>query len=419
MKTIFNEWGGIMFESFAKDVINDLRELAKLTSDENGAQRLAWGPEWRKAREWYIEKAKSFGGEISNDSAGNLWVKIPGKVEEAVAIGSHIDCVPNGGWLDGCLGVMAGLGFLRMLNGKEKPEKTIYVVDWADEEGARFGRSLQGSAAANGTLDISEIIHREDNDGNKLKDVLAQNNVNVCDLLKAHDEFKQKNIKTYLELHIEQGPVLENAGKDVACVYGITGVERWYIRFHGQAAHAGSFPVPMRKDAFLAAAEASLGFRDIALKYNAVCTVGKVRVKPDVVTIVPEYCEISLDQRSIHKEDLEKMVQEARQVAQKAAENNRVEVSWDKICTIAPTVFDKDLLTLCRQSVKEETGEEVEIYSGPLHDAAEMAKIVPSVMMFAMSQRGLSHCKEENTSDASLSKAICAFLKLATKVVEI
>jgi hydantoinase/carbamoylase family amidase len=218
-------------------------------------------------------------------------------------------------------------------------------------------------------------------------------------------------------LHIEQGPVLEDSGKDVACVFGITGVERWYINFRGQAAHAGSFPVPVRRDAFLTAAEAALGFRDIALKYNAVCTVGKVKVKPDVVTIVPDDCEISLDQRSIDKTELANMIQEARQVTQKVAENNKVEVTWDKIWTIDPTQFDKNLIGLCREAVKEVTGEETQMYSGPLHDAAEMAKLVPSVMMFAMSERGLSHCKEENTSDRSLTKAICAFLRLASKVI--
>lgn len=406
-----------MFENYAKEVINDLRELATLTSDENGAQRLAWDANWRIAREWFVKKVSGLGGEISYDSAGNMWARFAGESDEAIAIGSHIDCVPNGGWLDGCLGVMAGLGFLRVLQGNAKPKKTIYIVDWADEEGARFSRSMQGSSSATGSLDISEIIDRVDNNGNKLKDVLAENNVDVNNMLKAHDEFKQKNICAYLELHIEQGPILENSGKSVACVYGIAGVERWYINFHGQAAHAGSFPVPVRRDAFLAAAEAALGFRDIALKYNAVCTVGKVKISPDVVTIVPDHCQISLDQRSISKDDLQKMIEEARQVVQKVAKSNNVEFSWDKILTIDPTQFDKHLIEQCQEAVKDETGEDTLIYSGPLHDAAEMAKVVPTVMMFAMSEKGLSHCKEENTSDEALTKAISAFFRLALKVV--
>ncbi|CUH94873.1 hypothetical protein P22_0939 [Propionispora sp. 2/2-37] len=401
----------------AKRVIADLRELAAMTSDENGAQRVAWTPVWQKARDWFAAKAKEAGAEVTVDVAGNTWAKIPGNGPEAVAIGSHLDCVPNGGWLDGALGAVVALEVLRRYGKGTAPRHTLYAVNWADEEGARFGRSLIGSSAASGTLDIAEIIHRVDNLGVKLTDALADHGVKVDELLRAHEQLKEKNIKAFLELHIEQGPVLENMKKDVACVYGITGCERHYITFKGQAAHAGSFPTLMRQDAFLAAAQASLAFKQIALKYDAVCTVGKVSVKPDVVTIVPEECVISLDQRSIDPEALAKMHAEAQAVAAKAASDQGVSVSWEKIWAIAPTIFDERLTKLCQEAVKEESGEATTVYSGPLHDAAEMAKIVPTVMMFAMSERGLSHCKQENTADEALETAIRAFLRLADKVV--
>jgi N-carbamoyl-L-amino-acid hydrolase len=205
--------------------------------------------------------------------------------------------------------------------------------------------------------------------------------------------------------------------KQVACVYGITGCERYYIEFKGQAAHAGSFPTLMRQDAFLAAAQAALAFREIALKYDAVCTVGKVSVKPDVVTIVPETCVISLDQRSIHAEKLKKMHEDAREAVARACDAHAVTAKWEKIWTIAPTIFDARLTELCKEAVAEETGEPTTIYSGPLHDAAEMAKIVPSIMMFAVSEKGLSHCIQENTPDEALETAVRAFLRLAGKVV--
>jgi hydantoinase/carbamoylase family amidase len=402
----------------AKRVVADLRELAAMTSDEQGAQRVAWTPNWQKAREWFADKAKEAGAEVTVDAAGNSWAKIAGISSEAVALGSHLDSVPNGGWLDGALGAVVTLEVLRRYGKGTVPNKTIYAVNWADEEGARFGRSLIGSSAASGTLDIAEIIERVDNNGIKLTDALAVHNVMVEDILQAHEELKQKNIAEYLELHIEQGPVLESMKKQVACVYGITGCERHYIEFQGQAAHAGSFPTLMRQDAFLAAAQASLAFKDIALKYDGVCTVGKVSVKPDVVTIVPETCVISLDQRSIDPTVLEKMHEEAQAAAAKAASDQGVAVRWEKIWTIAPTIFDERLTELCKQAVAEETGEPTTIYSGPLHDAAEMAKIVPSIMMFAMSECGLSHCKQENTADEALETAIRAFLRLADKVVK-
>jgi len=402
----------------AKRVVADLRELAAMTSDEHGAQRVAWTPIWQKARDWFADKAKEAGAEVMVDAAGNSWAKICGISSEAVALGSHLDSVPNGGWLDGALGAVVTLEVLRRYGKGSVPKKTIYAVNWADEEGARFGRSLIGSSAASGTLDIAEIIDRVDNNGAKLTDALGVHNVIVDDILHAHEEFKQKNITEYLELHIEQGPVLESMKKQVACVYGITGCERHYIKFKGQAAHAGSFPTLMRQDAFLAAAQASLAFKEIAIKYDGVCTVGKVSVKPDVVTIVPETCVISLDQRSIDPAVLKKMHEEAQAAVVKAASDQGVSVSWEKIWTIAPTIFDEHLTEFCKQAVAEETGEPTTIYSGPLHDAAEMAKIVPSIMMFAMSDCGLSHCKQENTGDEALETAIRAFLRLADKVAK-
>jgi N-carbamoyl-L-amino-acid hydrolase len=403
--------------NYAKEVVSDLEELKKLTSDEKGSQRVAWGATWRKAREWFVEKAKNLGGDISYDSAGNLWVKLEGKSKESIAIGSHLDSVPNGGWLDGCLGVVSALGFLRVIKETGKPEKTIYIVDFADEEGARFGRSLLGASAISGDFNVSELMNITDNEGIRLEEALKENGVNIYDMPKAKEEFLEKNIKAYLELHIEQGPVLEESKKDVACVYGITGVERWYVNFYGQSAHAGSFPVPNRKDAFLAAAEASLGFREIALKYNAVCTVGKVKVFPDVVTIVPSHCQISLDQRSINKQDLSNMLNEAREIAKIAGEKNGVSVSWENIFSIAPTLFNEDLIEIAVNTVLEETGEKTKMYSGPLHDAAEMQKVVPSVMLFAMSNNGLSHCVEEDTPKEALYKTISVFYKIIAKVI--
>ena len=249
------------------------------------------------------------------------------------------------------------------ING-EKPTKTIHAVNWADEEGARFGRSLIGSSAASGTIDVKELKNLVDNEGNKIADILAEYNVKFDTILNAHKDLMKRNIKATLELHIEQGPVLENQGKDVACVYGITGVERHFIKFIGQAAHAGSFPTEIRQDAFLAAAKSALAFREIALKYKGVCTVGKVKVHPDVVTIVPDQCVISLDQRSIDKDTLAKMYTEAKEVTQKFAKQDNVKVEWSKIWTIAPTIFDKQLTEECKQAVKEETGEATTMYSG-------------------------------------------------------
>src|SRR5215218_3676491 len=251
----------------ARRVIADLRELAALTSTPDGAQRLAWGPVWRQAREWFKGKISGLGLRIESDSAGNNWVTVPGASPKTVIVGSHLDSVPNGGWLDGALGVMAALEALRLHAAHPQPV-TMVLVDWADEEGARFGRSLLGSAAAAGSLELSEVEHLADKTGVKLIDALRDNGVDLSRMHESRNYLKAINAKAYLELHIEQGPVLESMNKPTGVVLGTFGVQRHLLRFVGQAAHSGSTPIPMRRDAFLAAAETALACRGIARDHS-------------------------------------------------------------------------------------------------------------------------------------------------------
>ena len=405
----------------AQDVVADLRELATLTSTSDGAQRLAWGPVWRDARKWFNGKLAQLNITPEIDAAGNSWATLEGASDRTVIIGGHLDSVPNGGWLDGALGVMAGLEALRMFNGKQPP-MTIKVVDWADEEGARFGRSLLGSSAASGSLQVSEVEHLADKTGVKLVDALRENGVELSRMHESHKFLKAINAKAYLELHIEQGPVLESMNKPTGVVLGTFGVERHLLRFVGQAAHSGSTPIPMRRDAFLAAAESALAFRDIAVRYTTatarvVCTVGTVKVEPGIVTAVPGACEISLDQRALDAEVLAKMLADARAASWTIAAKNNVSVEWKRIWKIEPRPFDRNLIALCDQAVREVTGDAPHLPSGPLHDAAEMVPHMPVVMMFAYSSNGLSHCKEEDTPESHLRKTLDAFLRLVEKTV--
>jgi allantoate deiminase len=405
----------------AQRVIADLRELAALTSTADGAQRLAWGPVWRQAREWFAGKIGALGLKIDTDSAGNNWVTLPGASTKTVIVGSHLDSVPNGGWLDGCLGVMAGLEALRMHAGTTPPV-TLKLVDWADEEGARFGRSLLGSAAATGSLKTDDVRQLKDRQGTLLVDALAENGVMLDRMLDAHRELKKIDARAYLELHIEQGPVLESMNKSTGVVLGTFGVERNMLRFTGQAAHSGSTPIAMRRDAFLAAAQTALACREIARAHSkpgagVVCTVGIVNVEPKIVTAVPGICEISLDQRALDATVLAAMLKDAHDAAEKAARENDVKVEWRELWRINPRPFDPALLKLCEDAVREETGDAPRLPSGPLHDAAEMVPHMPVVMMFAYSSNGLSHCKEEDTPELHLEKTISAYLRLVKKTV--
>jgi allantoate deiminase len=405
----------------ASRVIADLRELAARTSTAEGAQRLAWGPVWRDARAWFKSKIEPLGLPIETDSAGNNWVTIRGASSKTVIVGSHLDSVPNGGWLDGALGVTAALEALRA-NAGTTPPVTLKLVDWADEEGARFGRSLLGSSAAAGSLKIDDVRGLTDRQGTTLPDALEENGVSIDRMADARKELGAIDARAYLELHIEQGPVLESMQKPTGVVLGTFGVERNMLRFTGQAAHSGSTPIPMRRDAFLAAAETALACREIARRHSkpgagVVCTVGIVNVEPKIVTAVPGACEISLDQRALEPSVLAAMLADARQVADQAAQANNVKVEWKPLWRIEPRLFDPDLVRLCEEAVREETGDAPKLPSGPLHDAAEMVPHMPVVMMFVYSSNGLSHCKEEDTPVPHLERSIRAYLRLVEKTI--
>jgi allantoate deiminase len=407
----------------AQRVIADLRELAARTGTADGAQRLAWGPVWREARAWFRAKIDALGLRLETDSAGNNWVTLRGASPRTVIIGSHLDSVPNGGWLDGCLGVLAALEALRMHAGTTPPV-TLKLVDWADEEGARFGRSLLGSSAAAGELKPDEVRELKDRQGTRLVDALAENGISLDRMGAARDELRKIDARAYLELHIEQGPVLESMNKPAGVVLGTFGVERHMLRFTGQAAHSGSTPIPMRRDAFLAAAETALACREIGLRHskpgaghNVVCTVGVVNVEPKIVTAVPGVCEMSLDQRALDPQVLAAVLQEARERSAAIAQANHVAVEWRELWRIDPRPFNPDLIRLCEESVRDETGDAPRLPSGPLHDAAEMAPHMPVVMLFVYSSNGLSHCREEDTPEPYLESGIRAYLRLVQKTI--
>jgi len=403
----------------SKRVIADLEELAELTSDARGAQRVAWGPVWRKCRDWFSAKVKTeLGVTTERDGAANLWATLPGASKTSLVLGSHLDSVPGGGWLDGCLGVLAGLEVLRRAKAQGTPPLTLHLVDWADEEGARFGRSLTGSAASAGALDAhGELGHLVDRAGVKLPDALAENGVTLDGMGTARSYFDKLNAKAYLELHIEQGPVLQELKEPVGVVLGTMGVERYQLRFQGQAAHSGAAPIHLRKDAFLAAAEFALACRDISVKYSGktpksrvVATCGVVKVEPNFVTAVPGSTEISIDLRALDAKILKKMLADAKAASKVAAKHHLVDVSWSPLLHITPRIFDATLTKFVRESVKEVTGKAPELPSGPLHDAAEMAAVVPTAMVFAMSSPGVSHTRIEDTPRPALDKSIRAFL---------
>jgi hydantoinase/carbamoylase family amidase len=399
--------------------VEELEELRQLTGDEDGAQRVAWTDTWARAREWLSAKLEPLGTAEETDEAGNQWFTLPGASEQALLIGGHIDSVPNGGWLDGSLNMLAGVEVLRRIAEEGRPPVTVRLVNWADEEGARFGRSLFGSSAASGSMaDQEELRLRRDADGNPLPDALARYGVELDRALEARRRLE--NAAAYLELHIEQGPVLESLGLPLGVVLGTFGVERHEITFRGQAAHAGSTPMAQRRDALAAAAKLALEIRDIAKRTGegAVCTVGSCVTRPGIVTSVVETCTVLLDQRHLDAARLAAMLAEARDASERFAAEEDVEVEWEKVWSIEPILFDPELIELADAAVREVAGESHRLPSGPLHDAAEVARAgVPTVMLFVQSLRGLSHTKLEDTRPEHLAQSVEALDRLAAKTI--
>ncbi len=353
---------------------------------------------------------------METDQAGNLWATLRGKSDRAMLLGGHMDSVPNGGWLDGCLNVLGALEVLRRIASEGTPPVTVRLVDWADEEGARFGRSLFGSSAASGTMNPDDLRNLADKEGIKLVDAISKYGVNLDTAKQSGSQLK--TAAAYLELHIEQGPVLESMNLPLGVVLGTFGVERHAIKFTGQSAHAGSTPMDKRRDAFGAAAKLGLEIREIAKRHGGVCTVGSVITKPGIVTAVVGQCDMLLDQRHLSAEELAKMLQEAKDASERFAKEENVGVEWNRIWQIQPILFDKHLVELAEEAVMETARVSHRLPSGPLHDAAEVSRAgIPTIMLFVQSLRGLSHTKEENTKEEHLSMSVQALDRLATKAM--
>jgi N-carbamoyl-L-amino-acid hydrolase len=400
----------------AQRVIADLRELRRRTGDERGAQRVCWTETWSAARSFLGELLGEIGLEPETDEAGNLWARLEGQDDSAPAlvVGSHLDSVPDGGWLDGALGVMAAAGVLRA-HADGRPPRPLALVDWADEEGARFGRSLFGSSAFSGSLDPASVRELVDADGHELPAVLDGHGVDLDRVLESGK--RRDSVAAYLELHIEQGPRMEAQRTQVAAVTGCVGVERVRFEFSGQASHAGTTPMDMRRDAGLAAAAAALTIERIPGVEGGVATTGELRLRPGIPTAVAGEAELTVDLRHGDAAALERMLDSARAACETAAEERHLGMREEPVWRIAPSGFDPDLVASARAACEAATGTPAELESGALHDAAEVARVLPAAMMFCPSKEGISHAKEEDTGEDDLRVAIEAFGELVDRVL--
>jgi N-carbamoyl-L-amino-acid hydrolase len=400
----------------AARAVTGLQEVRRLTGTDDGAQRVAWTDTWIEARQWLRRELDLIDGvTVETDEAGNTWASAPGDHDRFVIVGGHLDSVPDGGWLDGALNVLAGLEVLRALAPEERPVG-LKLVDWADEEGARFGRSLMGSSACAGTLDPESVRGLTDREGWALPDALAAHGVTLERM--GESGARLDGAVAYLELHIEQGPVLEQLDLPLGAVLGTFGVQRHMVRFTGAHAHAGASPMHLRRDAFLAAARSALAWRDDAARRDDVrATAGVVKVSPGIVTAFNGSCEVSLDQRALDADVLADMLATATADSERIAQEEGCEVAWERVWEIEPIPFDGELIELADESIRQVAGTSHRLPSGPLHDAAEMARVMPTVMLFVKSLGGVSHTKEEDTPVADLELSVRALDELTRRTL--
>ena len=400
-----------------KRVLAGLGRLRELTGTAAGAQRVAWTPGWAHAREWLLSELERLPVSVEVDEAGNLWATLAGVAERWVVIGSHLDSVPDGGWLDGCLGVVAALEVLRAFSAGSGSAVGIRLVDWADEEGARFGRSLFGSSAVAGLLAADELRGLSDADGIGLPEALAAHGVELDRAPAAAGRLA--GAVAYVELHIEQGPVLESAGIPVGVVEGVVGARRVRVRFEGQAAHAGSTPMHLRRDPVAAAAQLVLDARRGALRRGGVATVGAIEARPGIATAIADEVTLTLDQRHRDAQALEQMLEDARAAARTIAAAEQTPLGWAPLQAIEPVSFDPALVQLAEQCVHAVAGQCLRLRSGALHDAVMVARAgTPAVMLFVQSIGGISHNRIEDSHREHIEQGVAAFDLLVRRLVD-
>ena len=408
-----------------KDIIELLAWIAQFGKDENGGvTRLLYQPVWLEAQRALKERMEAEGFCTQYDAVGNLFARLGGSTykDETIMVGSHIDTVKNGGMYDGQYGIVAG--FLAMKYLKEKygaPLRNIEVVSICEEEGSRFPFVFWGVKNLLGTVtkeDVKDVVDRE---GTSFVDAMHQAGFDFRD----ESQPPRQDIKAFLEIHIEQGAVLEIERKSIGIVHSIVGQRRFTVEVTGETNHAGTTPMGYRKDAVYAASNIIAEVIDRAKAYGdpLVATVGRMEVQPNVVNVVPGKVVFTIDTRHTDKTVLRKFTGVIEEIIEEVSSTLGMEIKVDMWMDAEPVPMDKSLVSFVQKQC-EALGQNYKImHSGAGHDAQMMAQHVPTVLLFVPSHKGISHSPFEHTEPKDLAEGlntlIEALYELAYKEVTV
>jgi allantoate deiminase len=383
-----------------------------------GTTRLTYSREDLQAREYIKEKMKGFGLVVREDGFGNIFGKLEGTLKDApsVLIGSHFDSVPNGGSYDGPAGVVAGLEVAALFaENKLTPKYPLEVIALIEEEGSRFGGGLMGSRGIVGLLDEEDFNSLKDKDGIYAVDAMKKIGLDPS-LPKKRDP---KTMKAYLELHIEQGPILEEKGIPIGVVEAIVGLTQLEVSVKGQAGHAGTTPMDRRADALVTAAKMIAQFPDLAEAEGegTVVTTGRLNVFPNGANVIPDMTVFTVDIRSGKEEHVLNVVRKVKDLAASYTETG-IEVSVEQLLYIQPKVMNKDIVSLLKRKSSELGIPKCSINSGAGHDAMVFSDFTNVGMLFIPSKNGLSHCPEEWSDSRHIANAVQVLYEAAKKLTE-
>jgi N-carbamoyl-L-amino-acid hydrolase len=397
----------------AERLLRDLRALSAIGGlADGGVDRLAWSDADLAGRRWFSERIQEAGLEARLDAALNVFGHVPGAAGPFLLTGSHLDSVPNGGRLDGAYGCVAALEVLRSLVESADPiAQRVEVVGFSDEEGVRFATGLIGSLALAGELDVARLRQAQDWRGLPIDQVLAAAGREVDRLPDAQQQLD--SIAAFIELHIEQGPRMEAAGIDLAVVTGIVGVHRQRILVIGEQNHAGTTPLPLRHDAGRAAARAVAGLYELvrSIDGDAVANVGFMQFEPGGVNVVPGRASFTVEVRHLDEAIVRRIVDAFVASLRKICSEEGCQMDAELLSWVPPAAMDPAQIGTLEQACHDVGREPGRLWSGAGHDAAVLARHVPTGMLFVPSVGGLSHSPRETTSDEHLVLGARALLR--------